>query len=438
MVAWDKKGLTLEDTTLMYCTSRTPAIWPNTLSPVKSIRLFRAWHRDWHNSEECSKLCSLPEHKKCTCFMERTEAWRHLKNFAIANGAKFLVGTQVTCRDDDDDQDWAYTKELVQLLGREHIMGVAVGNEMDLLYKKMKDDSTVDQACIDRLWEGEKLWDVFASRVEELDSLGFADVPVTSVFSAAALGGDPFQEDPGKALVKSFLGRATQRYRRRYVFTFNHYSYFDPNLQLDPNSNNCSRALGVAACWGRSCIPPRSMAEARWKIERFTGRRDSLYWIGETGWSYPQPQTLDTQMAYCRSWSSNETFYRFYSGFLNWDLSIPGFRPPDHIFYFSVRTSLNFGWAEYFGLIDQCSNVTCKLFRKDYVAPVPLLETQGQWLSLLRRASFEAVACIVLVALACTWLYTRMLPEHWKNRSLRRVPVYYQDTASSSSSLESE
>lgn len=57
------------------------------------------------------------------------ESWKALVKFTHDNGAKIFVGTQITCSEEDDERDWAWTKELMQMLGREHIMGVSIGHD---------------------------------------------------------------------------------------------------------------------------------------------------------------------------------------------------------------------------------------------------------------------------------------------------------------------
>jgi len=422
-MAWDRKGLTMDDTTLEYCADRTPELWPNSLAPVKSVRLFRAWHRDWYDKVRNPKADS------------REHAWHHLRRFAVGNGAKFLLGTQISCNPDSDLADWYHVKDFAKLLGREHIMGLAVGNELDLLYTSIKDDKTVTEDCVDRLWGGE-FWEAFVQRVEEFDSLGFGDIPVTSVFSAAALGGDPFQEEPKKALVKSFLEKATAKYGTRYAFTFNHYAYFDPSQKMDAGSiSQCTKAVADSTCWHTRCWTPLSMMDARNKIERFTKSREYLYWVGETGWSSPQPKTLNTPMALCREWSSLDAFKRFYSGFLKWDLTIPGAMPPDHVFYFSIRTSLNYGKPEYFGLIDQCSNISCKIHSPGYTAPMPPAMKQEKVLHVWRKRGFEALGALVFLSLLGTWTYVTLVPEHWKHGPGARV---LQDATAKESSSSGE
>mmetsp|Transcript_154821 Transcript_154821/g.475712 ORF Transcript_154821/g.475712 Transcript_154821/m.475712 type:complete len:307 (-) Transcript_154821:33-953(-) len=303
----------------------------------------------------------------------------------------------------------------------------------------MKDDSSVSDACIRDMWNG-GYWREFQERVEAFDALGenFSQVPVTAVFSAAALGGWPFQEQPGKALVTSFLRNASEKYgKSRFVFTFNHYSYFDDNLKLDPGSyGNCTRALGVADCWDRRCMPPRSMADARRKIYNLTGETDYRYWVGETGWSYPRPDTLGTHMAACSAWSDMPAFERFYRGFLDWDMSIPGERPPDHVFYFSVRTSLNFGKPEYFGLIDQCSNTTCKIKSNIYAEPMTEMLEQEKVLAMWRARGFAVIGSLILASLLGSLVYVTVLPSTWKGRGEARKLMGLESAESPSSSSE--
>ena len=71
---------------------------------------------------------AAPPHVKCMqqtpkAFLRRIESTR--------------PDVQVTCDEADDDRDWRLVLELLQKLGRKHVMGIAVGNELELLqYKK--------------------------------------------------------------------------------------------------------------------------------------------------------------------------------------------------------------------------------------------------------------------------------------------------------------
>ena len=110
---------------------------------------------------------------------------------------------------------------------------------------------------------------------------------------------------------------------------------------------------------------------------------NDVLWVTETGWSSPQPSTLDTRMAHCPEFSSPQSFQTYYSGFLSWNLSLSGTSPrgPDHIFFFTVRDSNNFGMEEHFGLIDTCSTTQCKLQE----SPSPA--KQVGWASVGKRAT---------------------------------------------------
>ncbi|CAK0874158.1 unnamed protein product [Prorocentrum cordatum] len=343
------KGLAMDDTTLRWCSQNVPKVWPNAdTAPVSYLRLFKAWDPLWEESD-------------------RSAAWDNLKAYCESNGVRVLFGTPLSCDEDDDDQHWEWTKELMLLLGEEHIMGLGIGNELELLQYK---GGNVTEECVERIWDGGYLWQRFTAIVSELDAMGMDSVPVTSVFTGAALAGDgneakPFMEEPGKALVTTFLRNATEAYGWRYTFTWNLYPYFDPNLPLDAGSDStCNDALDFAACWGQDCAMASTTRYARWLQFLLTGYKNHTVWIGETGWSFPKSVTLTTPLADCEDWSSMETFQTFYEGFLQWDLTIDvnGDWPPvDAAFWFTIRDSMQFGYPESFGLVDSCAAPDCKL-----------------------------------------------------------------------------
>jgi hypothetical protein len=102
-------------------------------------------------------------------------------------------------------------------------------------------------------------------------------------------------------------------------------------------------------------------------MQQLTGADSHQLWIGETGWSEPAPEDFTNQVANCPAWASRETFQRYYGDFLSWDLSIGyGARAPEHVFYFSMRDSWNFGKREGFGLIEGCNALTCKIHSEGY------------------------------------------------------------------------
>merc|ERR1712187_752017 len=136
------KGIALDDTTFENCADQIPTHWPNTNQKVLSVRLFKPWgmtdpkffHGDRHKS------------------------WKGLKGFAQASGAKFLVGVSVTCNHNEDEQEWSVGREFIKYVGADHILGIAIGNEIDL--------QVGGGFCKGTLWRGEYLR-TFKQRVHE-------------------------------------------------------------------------------------------------------------------------------------------------------------------------------------------------------------------------------------------------------------------------------
>jgi hypothetical protein len=241
-------------------------------------------------------------------------------------------------------------------------MGLAVGNEMELLFTKA--EVRAEHSCIPNLWKGGRFWNQTVGRVREMDLLGaeFQSIPVTSVFGGMALGGTPFFETPD-AMVASYLANATAEFGARWAFSLNIYPYFDPGNNLDRGSaHKCDDAIKRDICLeGPECITPNMIRVMRQRIKMLTEREDDLLWIGETGWSHPMSSTLSTPVNRCPAFSSRRTFETYYRNFLSWDLNVTGTRGPDHIFYFTMRDSVNFGMEEHFGLVSRCGEKKCKM-----------------------------------------------------------------------------
>mmetsp|Transcript_68254 Transcript_68254/g.177160 ORF Transcript_68254/g.177160 Transcript_68254/m.177160 type:complete len:429 (-) Transcript_68254:49-1335(-) len=351
-----QKGLVLDDQSFVHCPFKVPRVWPNTQDPVTSVRLFKAWHPTWGGTGSERGLRSRME-----------AAWSHLLEFADSNNAKYWVGTQLSCNREDDDRDWRWLQDFLQLLGPSRVMGLSVGNELELLYQKQG----VSDECVQRLWSGGYVWEQFTKRVREFDAMGFSHIPVTSVFGGFAFSGDPFVESPKQALLASFLRNSISLYGHRFVFAFNFYPYFDPNLHMDPGGDNsCRAALQHGLCFGASCDLPLSLKRLRSRLVQVGGSPNHTIWLGETGWSTPVSSTLNTDMVNCPEWSSMESFQAYYENFLNWDLHVgEGVAPADHVFYFSPRDSDNFGFSEHFGLVDSCRTAGCKIRSPGYTVP---------------------------------------------------------------------
>lgn len=372
------KGLVLDDISFRYCASRIPRIWPNVKNvAVGSLRIFRSWNSDWPRERRDGVLGDIV-------------AFVHLQN------VKVLVGTPVTCDAEADDQDWKWTKDLLQRLGAQHVMGIAVGNELELLYNH----KSVPQDCIDELWDRGRLWRTFQQRIAEADEMGFSSVPITSVFTSTIVySGAPslaFMNIPHQARVNDFLRNATSAYYGRFVFVVNIYPYFDPTLRINPPHETCETAIEIATCFNRpECLTNKNLAEVKAKVKQLTNGASNRIWIGEIGWSSPKADALSTNMAACPTFSSMATLSLFYKNFLKWDLSTSASGRPDadHAFYFTMRDAMNFGNQEYFGLLQSCNNADCKIHSKGYVAPDVL--RRYSWLNV-----FFAVAGSVFVLMA--------------------------------------
>lgn len=107
-----------------------------------------------------------------------------------------LVGAQITCDEQDDDRDWRLVMQLLQILGRQHVMGklccienesgnlemlyfcwgmtvspvcrgIAIGNELELLQFK----KNISTDCIHRMWKGGYFFRKLSERAADLDGL---------------------------------------------------------------------------------------------------------------------------------------------------------------------------------------------------------------------------------------------------------------------------
>jgi len=172
-------------------------------------------------------------------------------------------------------------------------------------------------------------------------------------------------------------------YGERFIFSLNSYGYFDIDAMLDEGtSDQCTAALKRALCLHtknlEDCYLPSQIAEFRRRMQMVSDLENGgKLWLGETGWSSPRASTLggtaqdlSHDMSNCPAWSSYESFEQYYENFLSWDLSLPaGVAPPDHVFYFSIRDSSNFGNVEGFGLIGgDDESEWCDLTRTKFVA----------------------------------------------------------------------
>jgi len=332
------KGLCVDDATLRECPGSLPSAWPNLgAQAVRSVRLLRPWHSSWGGVGE------------------RRRAWAALTSWVSTLGAKVFLGTQVTCDTLADDEMWRWNLDLMALLGKERIMGMAIGQEMDIFRDSR---SSVDSACNVELWKG-RYWAVLQNRVSDMDSKGFTEVKVTAVWGLSVLGSieTPFKEDSA-ARVNSLLSRAHARWGGRWVWTFNAYSVWDRSLWPD-SKRDCAEKARAAV----SIQPVKSiLRDIRRRIKQITGKDDDPLWVGENGWPSLAPGSVKKELPFCPEFWSMKALKRAYRNFLSWDMSIgDGLHGPDHAFYFAVRDSTQSSTPESFGLLHSCTNTSCKI-----------------------------------------------------------------------------
>lgn len=331
-----KKGLAVDDNTFGGCIDKMPMVWPNTKERVRSLRIFRPWQNAWGD--------------------DYAPAWAKIIAFLDANDAKVLLGQDVTCDAASDDREWHWNLELMRLLGKDRIMGVAIGNEMDIYFQKPGATSQ----CIQDLWGG-SYWEMFQSRVLDMDMMGLDGVKVTTVWAGSIMASFPFVNTP-QARVQDFVRNASQTYGSRWVWSPTIYPIWDSSILPPPGDEaRCQKMIDVATDMDNYVAA--LVVSYRQRIRNITNNPDDLLWVAETGWSSSPPAGLAPS---CKEYCSLETLRKYYTNFLKWGLSTAqqgavSEKGPDHIFYFTMRDSNNFGAAEYFGLVESCQNDACKL-----------------------------------------------------------------------------
>eukprot|EP00930_Biecheleria_cincta_P071379 TRINITY_DN5888_c0_g1_i2.p1 TRINITY_DN5888_c0_g1~~TRINITY_DN5888_c0_g1_i2.p1 ORF type:complete len:687 (+),score=140.20 TRINITY_DN5888_c0_g1_i2:51-2063(+) len=346
----DRKGMALDDTTMSGCPGLINVKWPNTQTNITSIRLFKAWDKGWDTN------------------LSRHHIWAKLREFTYRNNAKILYGTMISCDEKQDDEDWEMVKDLMKFIGRDHVMGLSIGNEIELLH--FKKDTPKD--CAVRIWRDGYFMRKVMSRSKDLGAMpGFEGIYLTTAMGGYVLTPLP-KDNPGpfinidEASVLTFLKQVIGAFGQRWVFTWNIYPYFDPNLVMDGNAEHtCNQALAAAVNFAPGSAGPLMLKVLRQRIQQLTGRGDDVMWVGETGWSSPRADTLTTNVGNnCgKPWNAIEVFQIYYQNFLEWDMIMfdKTTKGVDHAFFFSFRDSINFGDHEYFGLESDCNALKCKI-----------------------------------------------------------------------------
>lgn len=349
VVLAQRKGLAVDDTTWDKCPGSIPVTWPGTAggagNQVGTVRLFRTGS-------------------------ESKESMSKLKRFLAYNSGKALVGAPITCDQEADDVEWRNTVEALRILGPEHVVGVAIGNELDLLHN-------YPNKCAGDVWGYFKK--NFMQRMKELlilDSGAFANISLTTVTAASiARCGDSSCSPQNMTLTPEFSEVLQFIYQRvpadKFVISLNLYPYFTPCSPLGADQEtpvfSCSEWLHLSSCVDEEkCVLRQSLISTRLALEGALGEtgRNARLWIGEVGWSSPQSSTMSAGSCQgkpgtwygngrevCPSWSSASSYATAYDAFLKWDLSVSaGMVPVELAFWFSIRDSTNFDVTEHFGL----------------------------------------------------------------------------------------
>jgi hypothetical protein len=273
---------------------------------------------------------------------DRNRAWNGLKTFAEVHGAKFLVGISVTCITSEDDAEFDAALEFIRFVGKDHIMGLAVGNEIDLQIG----GEHWNHNCKYNLWNRGEYLNTFYRRVASFDEIeGMSELPVTAVISSNGIFTDK---------VKDFVGKLYERYGTRYVFSANIYPQFSYGLK----KAGCNKAVEVGTKFAydepRGFVPAVVADTKKMFVDKgWTGMK---LWVGETGWNTQGWCVLGCNHA-CHDIKSQKQFYQ---DFLRWDLSAGEEVQADHAFFFTMRDSSVFGSQEKFGLISNCQEDRCK------------------------------------------------------------------------------
>eukprot|EP00929_Paragymnodinium_shiwhaense_P024317 TRINITY_DN14_c0_g1_i1.p1 TRINITY_DN14_c0_g1~~TRINITY_DN14_c0_g1_i1.p1 ORF type:complete len:584 (-),score=119.92 TRINITY_DN14_c0_g1_i1:239-1912(-) len=286
----ENKGLALDDTTFEHCADQIPTHWPNTKQKILSMRLFKPWGM------------TAPKH----FHGDMHKAWKGLKGFAQASGTKFLIGVSVTCEKWNDEKEWQAGRQFIKYVGAEHIMGLAIGNEIDLQV------GAQNGGCVNWLWNQGGYEQVLAQRVKEFEEIpGMKGKPISAVLSMQSMRNYPFIYK-----VKKFLTNTWKKWGDRFVMSINVYPQFNAGLR----KGGCHGAATSGTSYETSDpdnlgFMPNLVKDIRKRMAAVGGQNMKL-WVGETGWA---------THAYCvlgcyEACNAKPTQERFYKGFLKWDL----------------------------------------------------------------------------------------------------------------------
>uniref|UniRef100_A0A7S0FI73 Ricin B lectin domain-containing protein n=1 Tax=Pyrodinium bahamense TaxID=73915 RepID=A0A7S0FI73_9DINO len=323
------KGINVDDATFFRCPGGLPRLWPNTYyERVKSLRLFKAWHPDWGSDDR------------------RVKVWADLVAWIRANDVTVLIGTDITCDAQADSEMWRWSLELMKLIGEDRIIGVAVGNDMDVIRHANR---TLADACNAELWH-HRYWQTLLDRVGDLDSNGFPDTRVTIIWSMSVMVQSPWRDTEGWQ-IRKLVSQAHAKWRHRWVWSFNVYAIWDGSRWPVSEADCKMRAAAAMSIRYTKAI----LRVARLRISGITGTPDDTLWVfgaaGSTG-------TLS-----CDAFFNPVAIQHAYEQFMSWDLSLGmGLRGPARAFFFTAHEH---GAAPRsprgFGLVRSCSDRRCTI-----------------------------------------------------------------------------
>merc|ERR1719329_552378 len=140
-------------------------------------------------------------------------------------------------------------------LGKEHVMGVAFGNELD---------DAANHASVQSWWGSDgKYVQTVKARVKELDDAGFTEVPITSAWTAG-IGSKLVRGNP----LGDTLLALDDEYKDRWVWAHNPYSLWSPGMP-PTSSADCRQHVDAAVDIG---FIKTSTRDFRDKIQQLIGR----------------------------------------------------------------------------------------------------------------------------------------------------------------------
>merc|ERR1712107_214646 len=118
---------------------------------------------------------------------------------------------------EENERQWSWAFELMQMVGKSHILGISFGNEVD--HKDMD-------------WPGMTSW--VPSLVKKMDGANLKDIPLTIVWTFGIV--NKLEKGP----IADFLRAMQTQYEDRWVWATNIYPIWDTSMYPDQKKGNCA------------------------------------------------------------------------------------------------------------------------------------------------------------------------------------------------------